>query len=325
VALDLKQPAARDVVLDMVRKADVLVEAFRPGVVERLGLGPEPCMQANQRLIYARMTGWGQSGPLAQSAGHDLNFIALAGVLNQIGPAGGKPVVPLNLIGDFGGGGLLLAFGIVSALLETRRSGKGQVVDAAMLDGAASFMAMFFGYRALGQFDDRTGTHLLGGASHYYDVYETLDQRYLAVAPIEPQFYRTFLQKLGISETRWLDAGYPAVDARTTSQLWPQLKSELSAIFRTQTREHWCELFADSDACVTPVLTVAEAIAHPHNQARNVFVEVDGVQQNAPAPRFSRTIPDPPRPPPKPGADTRAVLEEWGVDPRVISAALSRC
>jgi alpha-methylacyl-CoA racemase len=324
VALDLKQPAARDVVLDMVRKADVLVEAFRPGVAERLGLGPEPCMQANQRLIYARMTGWGQSGPLAQSAGHDLNFIAVAGVLNQIGPTGGKPVVPLNLIGDFGGGGLLLAFGIVSALLEARRSGKGQVVDAAMLDGAASFMAMFFGYRALGQFDDRTGTHLLGGASHYYDVYETLDQRYLAVAPIEPQFYRTFLQKLGLSEARWLDAGYPAVDARTTSQLWPELKSELSAIFRAQTREHWCELFADSDVCVTPVLTVAEAIAHPHNQARNVFVEVDGVQQNAPAPRFSRTIPDPPRPPPKPGADTRAVLEEWGVDPQVISAAISR-
>jgi len=323
VALDLKQPAARDVVLDMVAKADVLVEAFRPGVAERLGLGPEPCLQRNKRLIYARMTGWGQSGPLAQSAGHDLNFIGLAGVLNQIGPTGGKPVVPLNVIGDFGGGGLLLAFGIVSALLEARQSGQGQVVDAAMLDGAASFMAMFFGYRALGQFDDRTGTHLLGGAAHYYDVYETLDHRYLAVAPIEPQFYRAFLQKLGLTESRWLEAGYPAIDAETTRRVWPELKAELTALFRTQTREHWCELFAGNDVCVTPVLTVGEAVAHPHNRARNVFIDVGGVEQNAPAPRFSRTIPDTPQPPPKSGADTRSVLQEWGVDPQAISKVLN--
>ncbi len=323
VALDLKQPAAREAVLALVDKADVLVEAFRPGVAERLGLGPDVCLQRNPRLVYARMTGWGQSGPLAQSAGHDLNFIGLAGVLNQIGPTGGKPVVPLNVIGDFGGGGLLLAFGIVSALLEARGSGRGQVVDAAMLDGAASFMAMFFGYRALGQFDDRTGTHLLGGGAHYYDVYETLDHRFLAVAPIEPQFYRTFLQKLGLTDPHWLEGGYPAVDAGTVSQSWPALKAQLSALFRTRTREEWCELFAGVDACVTPVLTVSEALEHPHNRSRKVFIDVEGIPQNAPAPRFSRTVPDTPRPPPKPGADTRSVLQDWGVDPQVISAAIN--
>lgn len=312
IALDLKQADAREIVLEMVAKADVLVEAFRPGVVERLGLGPDVCMQRNPRLVYARMTGWGQTGPLAQTAGHDLNFIGLAGVLQQIGPTGGKPVVPLNLIGDFGGGGLLLAFGIACALLEARRSGQGQVVDAAMLDGAASFMAMFFGYRALGQFDDRTGSHLLGGGAHYYDVYETLDGRFLAVAPIEPQFYRAFLQKLNLDEARWLAAGYPNVDPT----LWPGLKAQLTELFRTRSRDDWLSLFAGSDVCVTPVLTLTEALSHPHNQSRKVFINVDGVPQNAPAPRFSRTIPDTPRPPPKSGADTRAVLADWGISPR---------
>jgi alpha-methylacyl-CoA racemase len=323
MALDLKQPDALAIILEMVTKADAIVEAFRPGVAERLGLGPEVCLQRNPRLVYARMTGWGQSGPLAQTAGHDLNFIGLAGVLQQIGPTGGKPVVPLNVIGDFGGGGLLLAFGIACALLEARGSGKGQVLDAAMLDGAASFMAMFFGYRALGQFDDRTGAHLLGGGAHYYDVYETLDRKFLSVAPIEPQFYSAFLQKLGLSEARWLAGGYPNVDAAARARVWPELKSELDTIFRTRTRDQWVALFEGCDVCVTPVLTVTEALAHPHNQARQTFIDVDGVPQNAPAPRFSRTVPDTPRPPPKSGADTRAVLEEWGIDPAVIAKGLA--
>lgn len=321
VAINLKAPAGRDLLLAMVERADVLVEAFRPGVAERLGIGPDICLGRNARLVYARMTGWGQSGPLAQSAGHDLNYIGLVGLLHQIGPTGGRPVVPLNVIGDFGGGGLLLAFGVACALFEVRRFGRGQVVDAAMIDGALSFMAMFFGYRELGQFNDRTGSHFLGGGAHYYDVYETQDGRALAVAPIEPRFYRQFLQKLGLSEARWLAAAYPALDARTTGHDWPALKAELRAIFKTRTREAWCELFADSDVCVTPVLTLAEAARHPHNVERSAFIEVAGVQQNAPAPRFSRTRPQPPQPPPTTGADTAAVMRDWNLDPVLIERA----
>ena len=215
----------------------------------------------------------------------------------------------LNPIGDFGGGGLLLAFGIACALLEARQSGKGQVVDAAMLDGAASFMAMFFGYRALGQFDDKTGTHFLGGGAHYYDVYEALDGRFLSVASIEPQFYSAFLRKLNLDEARWREAGYPNIDPTR----WPALKAELIALFRTRTRDDWISLFAGSDVCVTPVLTLTEALTHPHNQSRETFIQIDGVRQNAPAPRFSRTVPDKPRAPPKSGADTDAVLDDWGI------------
>jgi alpha-methylacyl-CoA racemase len=314
VALDLKKPEDRDLALAMVEKADVLIEAFRPGVAERLGIGPEECFARNARLVYGRMTGWGQSGPLARSAGHDLNYIGLTGLLHQIGPTGGKPVVPLNVIGDFGGGGLLLAFGVVCALLEARQSGRGQVVDAAMLDGALSFMAMFFGYRALGQFADRTGSHLLGGGAHYYDTYEAKDGHHLAVAPIEPQFYGAFLQKMGLTDDRWRRAGHPAHTAETVSQDWPALKTELTAIFKSRNRAEWIELFAGSDACVTPVLTLSEAAEHPHNRARRAFIEVGGLLQNAPAPRFSRTAPAHPRPPAKTGSDTQGVLADWGID-----------
>jgi alpha-methylacyl-CoA racemase len=260
------------------------------------------------------MTGWGQTGPLAESAGHDLNYIGLTGLLHQIGPTGGKPVVPLNVIGDFGGGGLLLAFGVVCALWEARASGRGQIVDAAMLDGALSFMAMSFGYRALGQFADRTGSHMLGGGAHYYDTYETKEGAHLAVAPIEPQFYREFLRKMGLDGDRWLQAGYPAHGARIVEHEWPALKLELAVIFRTKTRDEWCDLFAGSDACVTPVLTLAEAALHPHNRARQAFIEVGGLQQNAPAPRFSRTVPQFPRAPANTGSDTQAVLADWGID-----------
>lgn len=321
VALDLKQPAGRDIVLAMAEKADALIEAFRPGVAERLGIGPDACCARNPRLVYGRMTGWGQTGPLSQSAGHDLNYIGLAGLLHQIGPTGGKPVVPLNVIGDFGGGGLLMAFGVVCALFEARRSGRGQVVDAAMLDGALSFMAMFFGYRAIGQFTDRTGADLLGGGAHYYDVYETQDGGHLAVAPIEPQFYRAFLKKIGLAEERWLSAGYPAVDPQVMGNAWPALKAELAALFRTRTRSQWCDLFAGSDVCVTPVLSLAEAADHPHNRARNAFIDVGGVQQNAPAPRFSRTPASEPLPPREAGADTAEVLADWGLDPDLVALA----
>jgi alpha-methylacyl-CoA racemase len=312
IALDLKKPRGRATVLAMVEKADVIVEGFRPGVAERLGIGPEPCLACNPRLIYARMTGWGQTGPLAQSAGHDLNYIALAGVLHQIGPTGGKPVVPLNLIGDFGGGGLLMAFGVVCGLWEARKSGQGQIVDAAMLDGALSFMAMFFGYREHGQFDDRTGSNLLGGGAHYYDTYETQDSRHLAVAPIEPQFYRAFLQKMGLTDERWLAAGYPASGARSE---WPTLKRELTEIFKRKTCQEWSDLFVSSDVCVTPVLTLREAADHPHNRARSAFIEVGGVVQNAPAPRFSRTPSAHPTAPPTVGSDMDSVLADWGIDP----------
>jgi alpha-methylacyl-CoA racemase len=315
MALDLKRPEGRDLVLAMVEKADVLIEAFRPGVAERLGIGPDACFSRNSKLVYGRMTGWGQTGPLAQSAGHDLNYIGLTGLLHQIGPTGGKPVVPLNVIGDFGGGGLLLAFGIVCALWESRQSGRGQVVDAAMVDGALSFMAMFFGYRALGQFADHTGGHFLGGGAHYYDTYETKDGRHLAVAPIEPQFYAAFLRKMDLEGHRWERAGYPAYDAAVLERDWPQLKLELAAMFKTKTRDDWCALFAGSDVCVTPVLTLSEAPEHPHNRARAAFIEVAGLQQNAPAPRFSRTVPDHPRAPPTTGVDTQAVLTDWGIDP----------
>src|SRR5271155_1056281 len=295
IALDLKKPEDRDLVLAMVEKADVLIEGFRPGVAERLGLGPDSCFARNARLVYGRMTGWGQTSPLAQTAGHDLNYIGLTGLLHQIGPTGGKPVVPLNVIGDFGGGGLLMAFGVVCALWESRQSGRGQIVDAAMLDGALSFMAMSFGSRTLGQFEDRTGSHMLGGAAHYYGTYETKDGRHLAVASIEPQFYGEFLRKLELDDDRWRKAGFPAYDARIVEHEWPALKRELTARFKAKTRDEWCEIFAGSDACVTPVLTLAEAAEHPHNRARHAFIDVEGVQQNSPAPRFSRTAPAHPR------------------------------
>jgi alpha-methylacyl-CoA racemase len=313
IACDLKAPEGRELVLAMVEKADIIIEAFRPGVAERLGIGPEACFARNARVVYGRMTGWGQTGPLAQSAGHDLNYIGLTGLLHQIGPTGGKPVVPLNVIGDFGGGGLLLAFGVVCALLEARQSGRGQVVDAAMLDGSLSFMAMFFGYRALGQFADRTGSHLLGGGAHYYDTYETQDGRHLAVAPIEPQFYGAFLEKMGLTGDRWRRAGYPVHTETTVAQDWPELKLELAALFKTKTRDEWCALFAGLDACVTPILTLAEAPDHPHNRARGAFVEVGGLLQNAPAPRFSRTSPGIPRPPAKTGSDMQSVLSDWDI------------
>lgn len=323
MTLDLKNPAGRDVVLAMCEKADVIVEAFRPGVAERLGLGPDDCLGRNPKIIYARMTGWGQTGPLAQQAGHDINYIGLTGLLHQVGTAG-KPVPPLNIVGDFGGGGLLMAYGIVCAVLEARQSGKGQVVDAAMLDGALSFMAMFFGDRVDGRFNDRTGQHMLGGAAPYYDTYECADGRYLSVGPLERQFLQIMVERLQLDPVRWLESTFPDLKPDDLDERWPRLKRELAEVFRSQPRAHWLQLFDGSDACIAPVLTLKDAATHPHNVARQSFIEVGGIQQQAPAPRFSRTVPAHPQPPPKTGADTDAVLQEWAIAASLGEAARSK-
>ena len=304
VAVDLKAPAGRDVVLRLLAGADALIEGFRPGVMERLGLAPHACLAVNPRLVYGRMTGYGQDGPMAARAGHDINYIALAGVLHAIGRRGDKPVPPLNLIGDFGGGGMFLAFGIVAAMLEAGASGKGQVVDAAMVDGAAYLNALMQGLLSQGAWRDERGVNLLDGGAPWYDTYATKDGKHVAVGAIEGRFYRELIDKLGLAA-----ADLPAQHDRKG---WPTLRRRLAEAFATRTREEWAAHFAGSDACVTPVLAIGEAPRHLHNAARGTFLERDGVLQPAPAPRFSRT-PAAVGPPPRPaGADTREVLEACG-------------
>jgi alpha-methylacyl-CoA racemase len=321
VALDLKQPEGVAALLRLVEGADALFEAFRPGVAERLGIGPETCLAHNPRLVYGRMTGWGQQGPLATAAGHDLNYIALSGALHGIGAKGGKPVPPLNLVGDFGGGGLLLAFGMVCALLERERSGAGQVVDAAMLDGAASMMAMFCGFRAVGLFDEAPGASVLGGAAHFYDTYVTRDEKFVAVAPLEPQFYDELIDKLGLDRERF--APHAFRPGKLDTSAWDDLKAELAAVLRTRTRDEWCVLLEGSDACFAPVLGLSEAPGHPHNAARGTFIEIDGLVQNAPAPRFSRSAPDRPEAARRPGMDTRKALLEAGYNEDALAALVA--
>ena len=302
IAVDLKQPEGVEVVLRLVESADALYEGFRPGVTERLGLGPDECMARNERLVYGRMTGWGQEGPLAHAAGHDINYIGLAGALHAIGEPGGKPVPPLNLIGDFGGGGMLLAYGLVCGMLEASRSGKGQVVDAAMVDGAASLMAMFF---SMGRgFRDERGTNLLDGGAHFYNTYETSDGKYVCVGSIEPQFYQLLVEKSGVDANRF--------GTQMANDQWPDFREELAQMFRSRTRDEWCEIMEGSDVCFAPVLSVFEAPDHPHNQHRKTFVEVDGVTQPAPSPRFSRTEPAISHAARSPGEDSRAVLTGAG-------------
>jgi len=305
LALDLKKPGATDTVLAMVERADALIEGFRPGVMEQLGLGPEPCLARQPGLVYGRMTGWGQDGPLAGAAGHDINYVALTGALHAIGRSGEPPVVPLNYIGDFGGGGMLLAFGVLAALLESRQSGRGQVVDTAMTDGASLLSAMMYGFHGAGTWSNRRGENLLDGGAHFYDVYTCADGRHIAVGAIEPQFYAELLERCGIDD--------PAFEPQMDPRHWPVLKQRLADVFRTRTREEWCRVLEGTDACFAPVLHWDEAPQHPHNQARETFVEVDGVVQPAPAPRFSRTPADTPRPPRAAGADTADVLRDWGV------------
>jgi alpha-methylacyl-CoA racemase len=315
--IDLKQPEGVGLVLDLVSTADVLVEGFRPGVAERLGLGPQPCCERNPRLVYGRMTGWGQDGPLAARAGHDIDYAAIGGALHAIGRAGQPPTPPLNVVADFGGGGMLLAVGVLAALWERERgrsgSGSGQVVDAAMVDGVALLMAPFVGARASGFWSDRRGENLLDSGAPFYDCYETSDAKWVAVGAIEPQFFAALVEGLGLADD-------PAMPAQHDQARWPELRERLAATLRSRTRDHWTELFSDRDACVAPVLDVLEAVDHPHNVARSTFVEVGGVPHPAPAPRFDRTPNPVPRPANRPGYDTDGALAAWGIATERIAA-----
>lgn len=314
--LDLKQTGAVEILLRAVDRADVLLEGFRPGVAERLGFGPDVCLARNPRLVFGRITGWGQSGPLARTAGHDINYIALTGLLHQVGPPGGKPVPPMNVVGDYGGGGLLLAYGVLAALFERQTSGLGQVVDAAMVDGAASFMATTFALREVGCWRDAPGENFLTGAAHYYDTYETSDGRWVAIGSIEPQFHGQMLERLGLDPAEFAAAeGFDAARYdRLIDEIWPAMKQRVAAAVAQYTRDELAELFDGTDACVTPVLSLEEATVHPHNRARGTFVNVDGVTQNAPAPRFSRSAPEVPRPPLCDPDQTDALLVDLGYD-----------
>jgi alpha-methylacyl-CoA racemase len=313
VILDLKHPEGVATALKLVEQADVLIEGLRPGVAERLGVGPEACLARNPRLIFGRVTGWGQDGPLANVAGHDINYIALTGALHLIGPARGKPTMPLNLLGDFGGGGMLLLSGILAALLEARQSGKGQVVDASMVDGTVAMMGMMFALRANGYFRDATGENMYAGGVPFYDVYETQDGKYISLGSLEPQFYALLLDKLGITNPNLKGLGVQTVLEPQAQARWPALREELTRIFKTRTREDWCRLLEGTDVCFAPVLSVQEAMTHPHNVARGTFIEVGGVPQNAPAPRFSRSTPTAPTAGRLPGADNVTVLREAGL------------
>ena len=281
--LDLKRPGAVDDLLAVFDRADAVIEGFRPGTMERLGLGPDVCLARHPRLVYGRMTGWGQHGPLSQAAGHDINYIAISGALHAIGPRDDKPTVPLNYLGDFGGGAMLLAVGLLAALLEAKGSGKGQVVDAAMTDGAALLSTMMYGFAANGWWSNDRGANLLDGGAPFYDTYRCADGRHVAIGAIEPQFWATLRERCGLAD--------PLFDAQMDRTAWPLQKERLATLFATRTRDEWCALLEGSDACFAPVLDWTEAPLHAHNRARNTFVTVDGVLQPAPAPRFSRTVP----------------------------------
>ncbi len=311
-AIDLKRPEGVAAVKRLVGQADALVEGFRPGVTERLGLGPEDCWSVNPRLVYGRMTGWGQEGPLAQAVGHDINYISLTGVLNAIGPEDGAPVPPLNLIGDFGGGAMYLAFGIACALLERRTSGRGQVVDAAMVDGASSLVTSVFGNIARGTWRNARGENMLDGGTPWYAVYETKDGKYVSIGSIEGRFYRELLKRTGIDK----EITRPQHDRAG----WPELRAKLMAAFKQKTRDEWCSIMEGSDVCFAPVLDFHEAQQHPHMKARGTFVKIDGVVQPGPAPRLSRTKPIVRRPPPVPGQHTEEVLLESGFTKADIEA-----
>jgi len=305
VGVNLKSKEGVALVLDLLERADGLIEGFRPGVMERLGLGPDLCLARNPKLVYGRMTGWGQEGPLAHAAGHDINYIALAGALEPIGRAGAAPVPPLNLVGDFGGGAMMLAFGMACALVERQRSGKGQVVDAAMVDGAAILMTMFHGFRHAGFWDERRGANLLDTGAHFYDTYECKDGTYVSIGSIEPQFYKELLERTGLSGE--------SLPHQMDKARWGELKEKLAGIFKSKTRAEWCAIMEGSDVCFAPVLSMKEATAHPHIVARETFVEVAGLSQPAPAPRFSRTRPEIQSPPAQAGEHTDEALRAWGV------------
>ncbi|KQP45485.1 CaiB/BaiF CoA-transferase family protein [Pseudorhodoferax sp. Leaf274] len=304
IALDMKDPRAVEIVLRLVERADVLIEGFRPGVTEKLGLGPEACRARNPRLVYGRITGWGQTGPLAQAAGHDLNYIAISGALHAMGKRDQPPTPPLNLVGDYGGGGMLLALGVVAALFEAQRSGQGQVVDAAMSDGAAVLMAALYGMQAKGFWNDARESNFLDGAAPFYGCYACADGRFISIGPIEPQFYRELLARCGLATE--------ALPTQWNAQEWPALRERLEALFRTRSRDAWCALLEGSDACFAPVLEMREAPNHPHNLARRTFVEAPGGMQPAPAPRFQRTPSVLPGAAPGAGQHSVDILREFG-------------
>jgi alpha-methylacyl-CoA racemase len=313
LALDLKDPKAIALVLDLIGKADAVIEGFRPGVMERLGLGPDVALQRNSKLVYGRMTGWGQSGPLSHAAGHDINYIALTGALHAIGNAGGRPVPPLNLVGDFGGGSLYLAMGLLAALFERQQSGKGQVVDAAMVDGAASLMTLFYGLKGAGLWGDTRGGNMLDSGAPWYDTYECSDGGFVAIGSIEGKFYADLVKVLGLDP-----ATLPKQHDR---KRWLSLRAAIAATFRTKTRDEWCALMEGSDICFAPVLSLEEAPRHPHMAARETFVAPDGVVQPGPAPRFSRTPPQIGRNPPVRGEGGEEALQDWGLGLGVTNAA----
>lgn len=312
IGVDLKNPDGVAAVLRLVAEADILIEGFRPGVTERMGLGPDECLAANPALVYGRMTGWGQDGPYAQAAGHDINYIALSGVLSMIGRKGEAPVPPLNLVGDFGGGGMYLAFGVVSALVSARASGQGQVVDASMVDGAASLASMFATLRAAGRWSGERGVNMLDTGAHFYDVYECSDGEYVSIGSIEPQFYSLLLEKLGLDP-----ADLPHQHDQTQ---WPALKEKVAGIFATKTRDEWSAIMEHTDICFAPVLNHDEAPQHPHNVARGTFIEIDGITQPAPAPRFSATPTATPNSPPHAGQNTDETFAAHGFSADEIEA-----
>jgi alpha-methylacyl-CoA racemase len=319
IAVNLKNALGIEALLKLIATADILIEGFRPGVMERLGLGPEICLQRNPKLVYGRMTGWGQTGPLAQRAAHDINYLAITGLLHQIGPAGGKPTPPLYFAGDFGAGGAMLAFGVLAALTSARATGKGQVVDAAIVDGAIAMMGALYAFQGTPLVRDGTGESYLAGAAPWYDTYATSDGSYIAVGPLEPQFFGLLLEKLGLERARWAPLGFPAVDD-VARQRWPELRAAMSAAFATRSRVEWCEALEGTDACFAPVLNMDEAPHHPHNVARGSFIKVNGIQQSAPAPRFAGTPAGPVRGPVTAGAHTDAVLHEAGYSDNDILA-----
>jgi len=313
VVLNLKDPLGVETLLRMLENADVLIDPYRPGVCEKLGIGPDVCMQRNPRLIFARMTGWGQEGPLAKAAGHDINYISITGALYATGRKGEKPVPPLNLVGDMGGGGMLLVNGVLAALLEAHNSGKGQVIDAAMVDGAAQLMWMFYGMQARGSWDEtQRESNLLDGAAHFYDTYECADGEYVSVGSIEPQFYALLIEKVGLDPDEFAD--------QHNRELWPQLTARLEDIFKTKTQAQWCEIMEGTDVCFAPVLNFMDAPGHPANVARNTYIEIDGITQPAPAPRFSRTPAKVSHGIHELGADTDATLAAMGFETQEIAA-----
>ena len=316
IAVDLKTPEGRDVVLRLVAGAEALIESFRPGVMERLGLGPDVCWERNPRLVFGRGTGWGQEGPLAATVGHDLNYLAITGALAMIGPRTGTPSVPLNLLGDYAGGGLYLALGVLAALLEARGSGCGQVVDAAMVDGIESMMTHHFAFVASGRWTLERESNLFDGGAPWYRVYETSDGKYVSVAPVERKFYDQLLVGMGLDPTH--------VPDQLNRDTWPELRERFAAIFRSKTRDEWCRIMEGREACFAPVLDLNEAVKHPHLAARNAFLEIDGVLQPAPAPRFSRTPSSIRCGPPEPGADTREALSAWGFSDAEIEELRSK-